>query len=72
MIITDFDLEDEDDDESELKYLEVDTEDLETSNKSSSSADTKGLIKSISKSRVHWIMKMMINTISPMKMILTH
>ena len=52
MIITDFDLEDEDDDESELKYLEVDTEDLETSNKSSSSADTKGLIKSISKSRV--------------------
>ena len=52
MIITDFDLEDEDDDESELKYLEVDTEDLETSNKSSSSADTKGLIKSISNSRV--------------------
>ena len=52
MIITDFDLEDEDDDESELKYLEVDTEDLETSNKSSSSADTKGLIKSISKSKV--------------------
>ena len=52
MIITDFDLEDEDDDESELTYLEVDTEDLETSNKSSSSADTKGLIKSISKSRV--------------------
>ena len=52
MIITDFDLEDEDDDESELKYLEVDTEDLETSNKSSSSSDTKGLIKSISKSRV--------------------
>ena len=52
MIITDFDLEDEDDDESELKYLEVDTEDLETSNKSSSSADTKGLIKSISNSKV--------------------
>lgn len=52
MIITDFDLEDEDDDESELTYLEVDTEDLETSNKSSSSADTKGLIKSISKSKV--------------------
>ena len=52
MIITDFDLEDEDDDESELTYLEVDTEDLETSNKSSSSADTKGLIKSISESRV--------------------
>lgn len=52
MIITDFDLEDEDDDESKLKYLEVDTEDLETSNKSSSSADTKGLIKLISNSRV--------------------
>ena len=52
MIIKDHELEDEDDDESELKYLEVDTEDLETSNKSSSSADTKGLIKSISESRV--------------------
>ena len=52
MIIKDHELEDEDDDESELKYLEVDTEDLETSNKSSSSADTKGLIKSISKSEV--------------------
>lgn len=52
MIIKDHELEDEDDDESELKYLEVDTEDLETSNKSSSSADTKGLIKSISNSRV--------------------
>ena len=52
MIIKDHELEDEDDDESELKYLEVDTEDLETSNKSSSSTDTKGLIKSISKSKV--------------------
>lgn len=48
MIIKDSDLDDHD----ELEYLEVDTEDLETSNKSSSSADTKGLIKSISKSRV--------------------
>lgn len=48
MIIKDSDLDDHD----ELKYLKVDTEDLETSNKSSSSADTKGLIKSISKSRV--------------------
>ncbi len=48
MIIKDSDLDDHD----ELEYLEVDTEDLETSNRSSSSADTKGLIKSISKSRV--------------------
>ncbi len=48
MIIKDYDLDNHD----ELKYLEVDTEDLETSNKSSSSADTKGLIKSISKSKV--------------------
>lgn len=48
MIIKDYDLDNHD----ELKYLKVDTEDLETSNKSSSSADTKGLIKSISKSRV--------------------
>lgn len=52
MIITDFDLEDEDDDESELTYLEVETSDLDTDSKKSSSADTKGLIKSISKSRV--------------------
>lgn len=48
MIIKDHELDNHD----ELKYLKVDTEDLETSNKSSSSADTKGLIKSISKSRV--------------------
>ena len=48
MIIKDYDLDSHD----ELKYLKVDTEDLETSNKSSSSADTKGLIKSISESRV--------------------
>ena len=48
MIIKDHELDSHD----ELKYLEVDTEDLETSNKSSSSADTKGLIKSISKSKV--------------------
>ena len=48
MIIKDYDLDSHD----ELKYLKVDTEDLETSNKSSSSADTKGLIKSISKSKV--------------------
>lgn len=48
MIIKDHELDSHD----ELKYLEVDTEDLETSNKSSSSADTKGLIKSISESRV--------------------
>ena len=48
MIIKDHELDNHD----ELEYLEVDTEDLETSNKSSSSADTKGLIKSISKSRV--------------------
>lgn len=48
MIIKDYDLDDND----ELEYLKVDTEDLETSNKSSSSADTKGLIKSISNSRV--------------------
>ena len=48
MIIKDHELDNHD----ELEYLEVDTEDLETSNKSSSSADTKGLIKSISKSKV--------------------
>ena len=48
MIIKDHELDNHD----ELTYLKVDTEDLETSNKSSSSADTKGLIKSISKSRV--------------------
>ena len=48
MIIKDHKLDNHD----ELEYLEVDTEDLETSNKSSSSADTKGLIKSISKSKV--------------------
>lgn len=48
MIIKDHELDSHD----ELKYLKVDTEDLETSNKSSSSADTKGLIKSISESRV--------------------
>ena len=52
MIITDFDLEDEDDDESELTYLEVKTSDLDTDSKKSSSADTKGLIKTISKSKV--------------------
>ena len=48
MIIKDHELDNHD----ELTYLKVDPEDLETSNKSSSSADTKGLIKSISKSRV--------------------